>query len=153
MRTSASTNSLNNLINTAININIKLYKLQQELQEDPRLRVVLANKRPSPRNPWRNNLSNRSQRSGHYQPNSSQRIHNNTRSRYYGPAAIDLSNINKGPNRWNKNQSKGSKPDKSKATCYRCGKQGHFAQDYRIKNKVVRQLNVLTTSDNGTSNE
>ena len=30
MRTSASTDSLNNLINTAINI-IKLYKLQQEL--------------------------------------------------------------------------------------------------------------------------
>jgi hypothetical protein len=31
MRTSASTNNLNNLINTTININIKLYKLQQEL--------------------------------------------------------------------------------------------------------------------------
>jgi hypothetical protein len=31
MRTSASTNNLNNLINTTININVKLYKLQQEL--------------------------------------------------------------------------------------------------------------------------
>ena len=44
MRTSASTDSLNNLINTAININIKLYKLQQELQDNLRARVVLTNK-------------------------------------------------------------------------------------------------------------
>ena len=31
MRTGASTNSLDDLINTAININVKLYKLQREL--------------------------------------------------------------------------------------------------------------------------
>jgi hypothetical protein len=31
MRTSASTKTLNALINTAININVKLYKLQLEL--------------------------------------------------------------------------------------------------------------------------
>jgi hypothetical protein len=59
MRTSASTNNLDDLINTAIDIDVKLYELQQELREDPRSRVVLTNKRPPPRNPWRNNLSNR----------------------------------------------------------------------------------------------
>ena len=64
--TSASTNNLNNLINTAININIKLYKLQQELCKDLRLRVVLANKRPLLRNLQHNNLSNYSQRSRYY---------------------------------------------------------------------------------------
>jgi hypothetical protein len=70
MRTGASTDNLDDLINTAINIDVKLYELQQELQEDPRSRVVLTNKRPPPRNPWRNNLSNCGQRGGHYQPNS-----------------------------------------------------------------------------------
>jgi hypothetical protein len=50
MRTSASTNTLNKLINTAININIKLFKLQQELRDNLQARVVLTNKRPPLRN-------------------------------------------------------------------------------------------------------
>ena len=65
MRTSASTDSLNDLINTTININIKLHKLQQELQDNPRTRVVLANKRLLLRNLWRNNL-NCGQHGGYY---------------------------------------------------------------------------------------
>jgi hypothetical protein len=55
MRTSASTNTLNKLINTAININVKLFKLQQELRDDLQARVVLTNKRLLLRNLWRNN--------------------------------------------------------------------------------------------------
>jgi hypothetical protein len=116
--------------------------------------VVLTNRRPPPRNPWRNNNFYRGQRGGHYQSNTGRRIHQNTNSGYHRPKAIDLSNINKGPDRWNKDQSKGSKPNKSNVTCYRYGKQGHFARNCRIKNKVVRQLNVLTTdNNNGTGNE
>jgi hypothetical protein len=42
MRTSASTNTLNKLINTAININIKLYKLRQELCNNPYTRIITA---------------------------------------------------------------------------------------------------------------
>jgi hypothetical protein len=42
MRTSASTNTLNKLINTAININVKLYKLRQELYNDPYTYVITA---------------------------------------------------------------------------------------------------------------
>ena len=40
MCTSASTDTLDDLINTAIDINVKLYELQQELQDDLRARVV-----------------------------------------------------------------------------------------------------------------
>jgi hypothetical protein len=36
MRTSASTNTLDELVNTAINLNVKLYKLRQELRNNPR---------------------------------------------------------------------------------------------------------------------
>jgi hypothetical protein len=35
MRTSASTDTLDNLINTAINIDTKLHELQLELRNDP----------------------------------------------------------------------------------------------------------------------
>ena len=152
MRTGASTENLDDLINTAIDIDVKLYELRQELREDPRARVVLTDKRPPPRNPWRNNNNfNRGQRGGRYQSNTGRRIHNDTSSGYYGPAAMDLSNINKGTDKWSK--GKGNNKDKSKVVCYNCEKPGHFARDCRMKNKVVRQLNVLTTSDEGTGDE
>ncbi|OSS43292.1 hypothetical protein B5807_12133 [Epicoccum nigrum] len=35
MRTGASTDTLDELVNTAININVKLYELRQELRDDP----------------------------------------------------------------------------------------------------------------------
>lgn len=152
MRTGAVIDSLDQLVNEAIRVDSELYELQQELRADLHARMDV---RPPPRNPWRNNLSNRGSRGGRYQPNTGRRIHNNTQSGYYGPEAMDLSIINKGPDRWSKQskQGRGSKPDKSKVTCYGCGKQGHYARDCRMKNKVVRQLNVLTTGDEGTGDE
>ena len=46
MRTGASTDTLDELVNTAININVKLYKLRQELRDDPYARGTTA--RPPP---------------------------------------------------------------------------------------------------------
>jgi hypothetical protein len=46
MRTGASTDTLDELVNTAININVKLYKLRQELRDNPYARGTTA--RPPP---------------------------------------------------------------------------------------------------------
>jgi hypothetical protein len=46
MRTSASTNTLDNLINTAININTKLHELQLELRNNPQARLITQVARP-----------------------------------------------------------------------------------------------------------
>jgi hypothetical protein len=46
MRTSASTDTLDKLVNTAIDINVKLYELRQELRDNPRARGTMA--RPLP---------------------------------------------------------------------------------------------------------
>jgi len=150
MRTAAVTDTFDTLVKEAINIDIKLHELQQELREDPRVRTMPTFVRPPPRNQWRNSLLRRGQRGNHYQSNIGRRIHNDTGNGYYGPAAMDLSNLNKGPERWNK---KGSTNDKSKLTCYNCGKTGHFARDCRMKNKVIRQLNVLSHDDVDASEE
>jgi hypothetical protein len=60
MRTSTSTNTLDKLINTAIDINVKLYELRQELRDDPRAQGTTACLLPMfNKNPWRNSAARR----------------------------------------------------------------------------------------------
>jgi hypothetical protein len=96
MRTSASTNTLDNLINTAININTKLHELQLELRNNPQARLITQVTHPYHQQGRNNNLR-QGQRGNHYQSNIRRCIHNNISSRHYRPIAIDLSNLNKGP--------------------------------------------------------
>jgi hypothetical protein len=95
MRTSASTNTLDNLINTAININTKLHKLQLELRNNPQARLITQVARPYHQQGRNNNLR-QGQQGNYYQSNVRRYIYNNTSSRHYRPKAIDLSNLNKG---------------------------------------------------------
>ncbi|KAJ8108177.1 hypothetical protein OPT61_g8357 [Boeremia exigua] len=98
MRTGASTDTLDQLIDTAIDIDIKLYELQQELRDDPRARVATEPRANHLRNnQWRNNNLRRGQQGNRYSPNTSRRVHSATNSGYYGNEAMDLSNLNKGP--------------------------------------------------------
>jgi len=58
MRTGASTDTLDKLVNIAININVKLYELRQELCNNPHAQGMTA--RPPPtfnKNSWRNSAA------------------------------------------------------------------------------------------------
>ena len=96
MRSGATLDTLDELIRETISINNRLYKLNCKLSRRTQtpFRTAIT---PQQRNPWRNNAPRRGQRGGRYQPNSSRRVHTRTNNGYYGPEAIDLSNLNKGP--------------------------------------------------------
>jgi hypothetical protein len=55
---------------------------------------------------------------------------------------VDVVDIPKGRKYWKVNTQK-TAIGKKKVTCYSCGKEGHFARDYRNKNKVVRTANAI----------
>jgi hypothetical protein len=63
---------------------------------------------------------------------------------------MHLDNLNKGKDDWkNKDHKKGPET----RSCYNCGKPGHLSRDCRSKNKVTRQLNVLTSAPEEEADE
>jgi hypothetical protein len=61
---------------------------------------------------------------------------------WHDPDAMVLDNINKG-----NSFSKDKKQYGKKITCYNCQKEGHMARECRSKNKVVRQLNMMSKNN------
>jgi hypothetical protein len=63
---------------------------------------------------------------------------------------MHLDNLNKGKDDWkNKDYKKGPET----RSCYNCGKLGYLSRDCRSKNKVTRQLNVLTSASEEETDE
>jgi hypothetical protein len=55
---------------------------------------------------------------------------------------MHLGNINSKPSNPKKTWKKNNRPETQ--SCYNCSKPGHLARNCRSKNKVIRQINMLT---------
>ena len=148
MRSGASLDNLEDLMNEAIDIDTRLYELSLELK--PNYRYQQSNHGRS-----RHNNNNRQYRTDNYANRSAPRVTHLTRDTY-GAEPMVLDNLNKGrPNHRTRGSRSGyqgnhsqrdNKRSENDRTCYNCGKPGHIARNCRSKdtNKVVRQVNVLT---------
>jgi hypothetical protein len=141
MRTGASVRTLDELINEAVRLDNELFELK--LEEE----IYASRSRLNGRNS-RETLPTR--QTGRQQPRSNQGQRRFAKTPYHqgfyqsrGPEPMHLDTIHQGkPKKEYGNQ----KLDKQKETrkCYNCDKPGHLARDCRMKNKVIRQLNVIT---------
>jgi hypothetical protein len=148
MRSSASLNTLNNVINKAININTRLYKLSLELQ--PHSQAPQHNHKGQPQH---NNQ--RQYRSNNYANRSTPRVTHLTHNTYSAEPMV-LDNINKGHSNQRtrssqgsyqrNNSQRGNKGPRANRTCYNYRKPRHIARNCRSQNtnKVTQQINVLT---------
>jgi hypothetical protein len=142
IRSRATTETLDQLINKAIRINNNLYKLKLKEQaysarsrlnrQEPHKTKVAQNqgRRQFRPNQGQQRFNPRPQLAGYYQSQGLELIH--------------LSTIHQGKPKksYNNNSSKRSKP--TNKDCYNYSKPGYFAKDCQIKNKVVYQLNTLS---------
>jgi hypothetical protein len=148
MRSGASLDTLDDVINEAIDIDTRLYELSLELR--PHGRAPQHNHKGRP--PHNNQ---RQYRSNNYANRSAPRVTHLTHDTY-GAEPMVLDNINKGRSNQRtrggrgsyqgNNSQRGNKGPGADRTCYNCGKPGHIARNCRSQNtnKVTRQINVLT---------
>jgi hypothetical protein len=125
MRSGATVDSLDKLINESICINNELYEFKLESRAfQPKTAVE---------NKPRYNKPNHGQRRNAWKPRHPSTYQSNR------PEPMHLDNIQ------GKKDYKPKKDDVSETRkCYNCSKAGYLAQNCRSKNKVTRQLNMLT---------
>jgi hypothetical protein len=138
MRSGAQMDTLQSLIEESVRIDNALYELH--LESRPTRTSTVANT-SKPRNKGR--FSQGRPRFG----KTPRGVVPSAGTNWHDPDAMQLDNINKG-NGFNKDKKQYGK----KITCYGCGKEGHMARDCRSKNKVIRQLNMMT-KDNDMDEE
>lgn len=142
MRTGATTATLKDLMDEAIRLDNNLYELQIESR---------SYRTPNPNLGKRQNRRNNGNQGNfrRYQPNQGrQRNNHNPRGQgYYAPGGLEamhLDNLMPGKPLLTKQREP---TPKKEITCYACQKKGHMARDCRSKNKVTRQLNMITQGD------
>jgi hypothetical protein len=141
MRSGVTIANLDDLITESIRLDNELYEFNLESRNFARAEA--------PRKTTRYH-SNQGQQRSKFRPRTNGHYRSN------GPEPMHLDNLTPGKpkqysnpawdGRKNDNKKPGSRPHDGKETrsCYGCGKPGHLSKDCRSKNKVTRQLNVLT---------
>jgi hypothetical protein len=153
MRTGGQTDTLATLVEESIRLDNELYEL------------ALAERsytKQGPREARGRNERSAGRQNAPFRPNQGRQRYQKKHPvpgfyRTYGHEEMHLDNINQGkpPTKtYHQEKTKVWTPKKKEPgtetrTCYNCGKPGHLSRNCRSKNKVTRQLNVLT----GTQDE
>ena len=155
MRSGITIDNLETLQNESIRLDNELFELALEERTYSHQAPRVPEGARRLKNKGRGTRPNEGRPRNTYYPNN--RFPQRDAGMYYSsrPEPMHLDNLNKGKEQKPRNRiaHRTKNEDKSKVECYNCHKIGHFARDCRLKNKVIRQLNVLGQASNEDAEE